>query len=169
MKTLDLVFGFFVLLLGLGGLLRAWAIQAGYLKSVLIRLFERYGDAFGLYNPLFQITFWFGVLLAGVLMIAATRLELSFEVHVPMALAFIAAYYAFSNARFFREHVPVLMPYPRWYHDLLERTSTPERRRIAYMWLRLPRRTRRLMSSHDGMFATWADLVIMATSEGDNP
>lgn len=162
--TIDVIFGTVVLLLGIGGLVRAVAIQMGYFKSVLLGVFERYSSAFSLYNPLFQVSLWFGVLLLGILMVAATFIELSTEAHVPMALSFLVAYVAFSNGRWLQQHLPLLMPYPRWYKTLLDRTTTEERRHIAYMWLHLPRRTRRLLSSHDGMFSTWADMVILAVS-----
>jgi hypothetical protein len=164
MVSIDLLFGVAVLLLGIGGLARAVAIQMGYFKSVLLSVLERYTTALRLYNPLFQISLWFGVLLLGILMVAATFIELSTEAHIPMALSFLVAYFAISNGRWLQQHLPLLMPYPRWYKTLLERTTPEERRHIAYMWLHLPRRTRRLLSSHDRMFSTWADMVILAVS-----
>ena len=161
---IDLAFGFAVLLLGIGGLARSIAIQLGYFKSVLLGAFEEYGNAFSLYNPLFHFSLWFGVLLLGILMLAAHFIKLSMQAHLPMLLSFLVAYVAFTNGRLIQRRLPILMPYPQWYKTLIARTTIEERRRIAYMWLNLPRRTRRLLSSQDAMFSTWADMVIIAVS-----
>ena len=38
-----------------------------------------------------------------------------------------------------RAHPQIFLAFPRWYAELRERTTREERRRIAYMWLCLPR------------------------------
>lgn len=52
---------------------------------------------------------------------------------------------------------------PRWYDTFLDQTSRYERRRIAYMWLRLPVRTRWIYNASDNFFFQWIDLVILAS------
>jgi len=62
-----------------------------------------------------------------------------------------------------------LMRFPRWYHELRERTTRYERRRIGYMWLHLPLRARLTYNSSDSLFLLWADFVIMGTIREEEP
>jgi hypothetical protein len=57
----------------------------------------------------------------------------------------------------------MFLPYPRWYHELRERTTRYERRRIGFMWLHLPARARLSYNSSDRWFFIWADFIIMGT------
>jgi hypothetical protein len=60
--------------------------------------------------------------------------------------------------------------YPAWYRELFGRTSRYERRRIAYMWLRLSSATRSGFDNHTPSFLQWTDLIIMgAVMEEDEP
>jgi hypothetical protein len=47
--------------------------------------------------------------------------------------------------------------------ELVGRTTRAERRRLAYMWLRLPAKLRLIYNSNDRAFMEWADMVILST------
>jgi hypothetical protein len=84
----------------------------------------------------------------------------------PMLLSiifFIAAYAAYGRKDDMNRHPHIFLGFPRWYADLRERTTREERRRLAYMWLCLPRRMRLHLDGSDHHFQLWADQVILAT------
>jgi hypothetical protein len=53
--------------------------------------------------------------------------------------------------------------YPIWHRKLRDYTSRYERRRIGYLWLRLPPHLRALLNRHDEIFLQWADFVVMGS------
>ncbi len=61
------------------------------------------------------------------------------------------------------QYPDIFLSLPHWYVELRERTTREERRRIAYMWLCLPRSTRLHYNGSDRNFQIWADQVILAT------
>ena len=82
---------------------------------------------------------------------------------LPLILTVMLGYTAHEWPDEIRQRLPFLMPAPGWYADLYPRTTLIERRRIAYMWLRLPRALRHHYNQHDDAFLRWADLVIVGT------
>jgi hypothetical protein len=147
-----------------GYLLRMVMILAGWLKSPVLRRFERYTAFDDAFYPLPALLTASGafVLCVGVLMreVAGT----DYPAHTPglvvLFLAFIA-YRSFETAKRFPH---VFLALPRWYVDLRERTNRTERRRIAYLWLMLPAGVRRYYEWQTPAFNQWVDLVIVSTS-----
>lgn len=158
------------LLISIAFLLRIGLILIGLLKGPVLRTFEKYGDAENVYYPLPSILLWGGVFILSITSFLATRAGI-FLPTVPMGLFLIvAAYLAYTNPQLAQHYPRLFMSYPRWYFDLRERTSRYERRRLAYMWLWLPRRLRLIYNGSDAAFNQWADLVILATMRfEDNP
>lgn len=144
-------------------LLRSILILLGYYKDPILHVFQDYGPQEKLYLPGLPILVWGGALtFAGGLW--ATRFTgLSFSMSclgVLMIFTVALGYNYYDKAQTI--HFAILK-YPRWYHDLRERTSRYERRRIGYMWLHLPPRLRLAYNSSDRLFFTWADFVILGT------
>jgi hypothetical protein len=143
--------------------LRNLMILAGWLKSPLLRNFERYGVGDDSYTVMPELLMSFVLLLFSV---TALLMESFFKTALPVVL--IAMVYLVGwlmlRSRLVARRIPLLfLSLPIWYSDLRERTTREERRRIAYRWLSLPLRTRLAYSANDHAFHLWADLVILGT------
>ncbi|MBI5670336.1 MAG: hypothetical protein HZC41_20275 [Chloroflexi bacterium] len=142
---------------------RSTLILIGYLKGPIIHTFERYGEQETLYLPLVPLVFWAGLLAFTLGTWAVSYMNLSYPLVGLGFLSMLFAAFSFQNYeitvkwhyRFFR--------LPQWYHELRERTTRYERRRIAYAWLRMPWRARLTYNSDDRAFFIWADFIIMGT------
>lgn len=158
------------LLISIAFLLRIGLILIGMLKGPVLQTFEKYGDAENVYYPLPSILLWAGIFILSMTGILADRAGI-FLPTVPFGIfLLIAAYLAYTHPELPRHYPRIFMSYPRWYFELRERTSRYERRRLAYMWLWLPRRLRLIYNGSDAAFNQWADLVILATMRfEDNP
>ena len=145
-------------------LVRSTLILVGYLKEPILRTFSEYGPREKLYLPGQPLLAWSGALsfCAGLWAtpfqgLSATLTMLGILTEIVVALGYTYAEQAEKI------HLRILN-YPLWYHELRERTTRYERRRIAYMWLHLPLRARLSYNSSDRMFMIWADFVIMGTT-----
>ncbi|HLV34033.1 MAG TPA: hypothetical protein VKY59_02915 [Spirillospora sp.] len=158
------------LLISIGFLLRIGLILTGLLKGPILQTFEKYGDAENIYYPLPSILLWLGIMTLSLTALIAERAGIVLPT-VPVGLLLLAAAYAaYTQQDLARQYPRIFMSYPRWYHDLRDRTSRYERRRLAYMWLSLPPRLRLIYNGSDHAFNQWADLVILATMRfEDNP
>jgi hypothetical protein len=118
-----------------------------------------------LYMPLIPLLFWGGLFLMTLGMWASTAyINLSFPM---MALGFggiLIAVLTFQNYDLALKWHYRLLHLPRWYHELRERTTRYERRRIAYAWIRMPWRAQLSYNSDDRAFFIWADFIIMGTT-----
>lgn len=144
-------------------LVRATLILVGFLKEPILRTFSEYGPREKLYMPGQQFLLWSGALCVCAGSWAAAYQGLSATLTmlgVVMGLAVAVGYTYAEQAEMI--HLKILK-YPHWYHELRERTTRYERRRIGYMWLHLPWRARLSYNSSDRMFLVWADFVIMGT------
>lgn len=139
-------------------LARSVMIILGRLKGPILQGFEKYGDDEQPYQPMVSVMAWGGA----TLLTTSELLGSSFCI-VPLVFLIWAVAYLMYVSPEKANHFPALFfRYPRWLYELLEYTSRYERRRLAYMWLRLPRRTRAAYNSDDNAFREWADLVILA-------
>lgn len=145
------------------GMGRSALIFLGLYKDPILWSFEQYGPDERLPLPLITLLMWIGAFIVCIGIWIATYLPLPFPL-VSLGLGLIVFaliclyYYSVIWKGYYR-----LVRLPRWHHDLLERTTRYERRRIAYMWLHLPWRLRLLYNSSDQAFLIWADFVIMGT------
>ncbi|MBZ0299299.1 MAG: hypothetical protein K8J31_06155 [Anaerolineae bacterium] len=151
------------LLVSIGFLLRIGLILMGLLKGPILQTFEKYGDAENVYYPLPSILLWSGIFVLSATAFIAARTNILLPTAPFGILLLVAAYAAYAHPELAQQYPRIFMSYPRWYFDLRERTSRYERRRLAYMWLWLPRRLRLSYSGSDPAFNQWADLVILAT------
>lgn len=159
---------FLMLMIGMVFMLRIVFIITGMLKGPVLKTFEQYGPEDPVFCPLPELLFWPGViilsggtLLARVMPIADPLIKFStFSGGLLIFLGCIAQYRK-KNIIAYWNTLPVV--FPGWYKQLLEQTSRQERRRIAYMWLWLPRRTRLLYNANNRLFFLWAEQIIVAT------
>lgn len=137
--------------------LRAALVVAGLYKDPVLASFEIYGEE-KIYSPLLWLFIW-GVLTAYLSLFLFLDAPIVFTLGLvtSLPLSMLRGYaeeLVDARAKFFRR-------FPKWYHTLAARTSREERRRIAYLWLRLPARTRSLYNARHERFDQWVDLVLM--------
>ena len=132
----------------------------GLLKGPILIHFERYGDAEARYSPLPALLFWIGLFmqLSGIYMEAVVT-GAFYSLETLGLLCLLGAYLTYRMPGLTRR----LFPFPRWYVDLWSRTSRSERRRIAFMWLRISWKARMRYNSNDRAFLEWADYIILST------
>lgn len=145
-------------------LLRSVLILIGWLKGPIIQTFEKYGDQETPCLPLISVTLWSGVLLIMLGTWLSSYTYLSPPLTCLGGMTVFAVLLAYQHIEAVQQWHYRLARLPRWYHELRERTTRYERRRIAYMWLRMPWRARLFYSSDDRAFLLWADYIIMGTT-----
>lgn len=153
----------FLTLAAAGYLIVVILIAAGLYKDPVLRQFERYAEFDDTFHLLPPLLVGIGILaIFGGLLFSATIAPR----YPPMVLGILfllLAYVARDQRARMNAYPDVFLAYPRWYADLRSRTTREERRRIAYMWLCLPRSMRLHLNGSDRHFLVWADLVILAT------
>lgn len=140
--------------------LRAFLIVAGVYKDPVLASFEKYG-AEVIYSPLLNLLMWVGIFL-----------YLSLFWLIPSEIVLGLGLLLLIPVAVFREHFRDTLiqrhewfrVLPRWYYDLVLQTDREERRRIAYLWLYLPVRTRMLYNAHHDLFGQWVEQVLMTIS-----
>lgn len=139
-------------------LLRATLIVLGYYKEPILKAFQNYGEEIP-FSPLLDIVIW-GLMFFYLIFLIVLPSSFIIALGILSALIGGQIYYRVKEKVF--NHPDVFMQYPHWYRDLVDRTSREERRRLAYMWLSLPIRTRMLYNTRDDAFQHWADLVVIS-------
>lgn len=140
-------------------LLRSVLIVIGVHKDPILRSFEKYGEE-SRYSPFIVMLIWAYVFIAYHMVIFVPSPGL-FIITLVLSAVFINGMFINPSSFLFRLR-PFFDRFPRWYVELSRRTTREERRRIAYLWLRLPLRTRVLYNTHDFYFFKWADLVLLS-------
>ena len=138
-------------------------IFLGLNKGPILQYFEKYGDEEDFHYPFPALFLWLGIFFITGSIWLSVALEISFggEIVGLALLLFAAVTQRFSG--FIRKNPHRYLIYPRWLYNLQMRTSRLERRRLAYMWLRLPWRARLTYNSSDRAFLQWADFIILST------
>jgi hypothetical protein len=136
----------------------------GMLKGPVLATFEKYGDKEPYFFPLPRLLMWLGLAVVSGGFLINEWFGVQFALTgtlgvVVLLLSWLTSHYN-DIVRNYAEKLPTL---PLWYGRLCDETTRRERRRLAYMWLRLPVRTRLLYNASDRAFFLWADLVIAAT------
>jgi hypothetical protein len=138
-------------------------IAVGLYKDPILHHFERYAEADDNFFllPLILVASGLFAIFVGVLFTAT--LAPRFPAFLIGGILLLAAYLSRENRRYMSMYPQIFLSFPRWYAELRERTTREERRRIAYMWLCLPRSMRMHLNGSDRHFLIWADQVILAT------
>ena len=144
-------------------LFRLLLMLTGQLKGPVLGYFERYGESEGHFFPVPSLLFWSGMVILFTGFALERLVRFDFPSELLAVIFFVAAWLAFSGKEWVESYVSRLPKLPRWYGELYETTTRHERRRIAYMWLRLPLRTRLLYNANNNAFRQWTEMVILAT------
>jgi hypothetical protein len=154
-----MIFNLMLLAICIFFVLRTVVILAGWWKEPILRQFRAYGGERRFY-PLAQLCVWMCASLLSLAITLYPRRTPSIILLGGLALLFVVMWtrnYP-ETSRALLDRLPI---YPLWYRRLREYTSRFERRRIGYLWLRLPGHLRALLNRHDAVFMQWADFVIM--------
>jgi len=145
------------------GLMRSVLIVLGLYKDPILWTFEQYGPDERLPLPVVTLMAWAGAMCIALGLWTALFVPVPFPLINVGVLLLVAAGACFNYYQHIWKWYYRVIPYPRWHHELLDRTTRYERRRIAYMWLHLPARLHLLYNSSDRAFMIWADFVIIGT------
>lgn len=148
---------------GLFLLARYTAITTGYYKDPLLQLFQKYGDDENHFHILPRFLLGFGLLLFTFRGALFYRVNIPSEMELIGVIFLVCSYFYTRLPLTWRTKALTLPHMPLWYHRLRQETDRHERRRLAYMWLRLPKRTRLTLNINDHAFFLWVDLVTLAT------
>ena len=140
--------------------MRALLVTLGFYKEPILAAFQRYGDEVG-FSPLFEAITWAGVLayLLFVMMIPSSLLIL---LGIMIFVSFVMLYWKVKDN--IMNYPQVFLRFPRWYRDIVDHTSREERRKLSYMWLALPLRTRLLYNAQHNEFRKWVELVVLSVA-----
>ncbi|NWF70349.1 MAG: hypothetical protein HXY40_14780 [Chloroflexi bacterium] len=140
---------------------RTLLVFVGQWKEPILHTFRTYGAEVRTY-PLVHLLMWTAAGLVFLALLLYPRRTPTIILLVGIVLAFFAIWVR-NYPQTARKLLNKLPLYPLWYRELCERTSRYERRRLAYLWLRLPPHLRALFNRYDKMFLQWSDFVIMGT------
>jgi len=137
--------------------IREFLIVIGMYKGPLLRQFERYGEQ-AKYSPILNLSILL-IVFVPVLLILLAESAITFLL---LVILFIPSMHLYRYLRHQVWRFPgIMFAYPVWCHELVNRATREERRRVAYMWLRLPYRTRLTYNASDQRFYQWVDQVLV--------
>ena len=138
--------------------LRSFLIVMGTYKDPVLASFEHYGEE-RVFSPFLTLVVW-TILFIYFALFLYIQAGVLFTLGLILG-AFIAALRERLEEWHHRYHSAFRI-FPRWYFELVQRTDREERRRIAYLWLRLPLQTRLLYNARSEYFHQWVDLVLLS-------
>jgi hypothetical protein len=164
MATVDIL----LLLLAVLGLSAAYIARSvliliGVYKDPILRQFEKYGDDESIYYPIPFLLLAMSIFAFTLAELVSRNIRSGFLLWLPGILLLVGAVLLYERRDIAERYPQIFLAFPRWYHQLREDTNRLERRRIAYMWLRLPWRTQLIYNSNSTAFLVWADLIVMGT------
>jgi len=138
--------------------LRAFLIVIGTYKDPVLASFENYGEE-QIFSPIYSLMIWGGAFFYVLLFV-----YFGAGLIVVLGLLLLILGTAFKDyfQHLLHKYHTSFRVLPRWYFDLARRTDREERRRIAYLWLRLPYKTRLLYNARSEHFHKWVDLVLLS-------
>ena len=140
--------------------IRSTLVTFGYYKEPLLAAFQKYGEESAL-SPLLDMLIWGGI-MAYMLFIVIVPSSLLVLLGVMVFTTFMIVYWRVKDN--IMNYPAVFLQYPRWYRDIVDHTSREERRKISYMWLGLPFRTRLLFNAREDAFRKWVELVVISVA-----
>lgn len=140
--------------------IRAVLVTFGYYKEPVLAAFQQYGDEVG-FSPLLDMLLW-GSLMAYLIFVALVPSSMLILFGVVSLILFIAMYWQVKDN--IMNYPAIFLQYPRWYRDIVDHTSREERRKISYMWLGLPFRTRLVYNAREDAFRKWVELVVISVA-----
>jgi len=138
--------------------LRAFLIVVGTYKDPVLASFENYGEE-KIFSPIYSLTVW-AIAFVYISLFIYFQAGMMFAIGL-LILVPIASFREYFEDALYKYHTQFRM-LPRWYFELVQRTDREERRRIAYLWLRLPLQTRMIYNARSEYFHQWVDLVLLS-------
>ncbi len=140
--------------------LRACLVTLGFYKEPILSAFQQYGDEVA-FSPLFDSFAW-GLLLAYMIFILLVPSSFLVLIGVFCFVGFVMTYWKIRDN--VMSHPRVFLRFPHWYREIVDHTSREERRKLSYMWLALPLRTRLLYNAQHEEFRKWVELVVLSVA-----
>ena len=140
--------------------LRACLVTMGFYKEPILTAFQQYGDEVG-FSPLFELFAW-GLALAYLMFLILVPSSFLILIGVFCFVFFVMFYWRIKDS--ILNHPHIFLRFPHWYREIVDRTSREERRKLSYMWLALPMRTRLLYNAQHEEFRKWVELVVLSVS-----
>jgi hypothetical protein len=140
--------------------MRAVLITLGYYKEPVLSAFQQYGDEVG-FSPLLDMILW-GSIMSYLVFVVIVPSSMLILFGVVALVLFIAMYWQVKDN--IMNYPAIFLQYPRWYRDIVDHTSREERRKISYMWLGLPFKTRLLYNAREDAFRKWVELVVISVA-----
>ena len=140
--------------------IRACLVTLGYYKEPILSAFQHYGDEVG-FSPLFESFSW-GFVLGYLIFILVVPSSFLILIGIFCFVFFVMAYWRVRDS--IMSHPQVFLRFPSWYRDIVDHTTREERRKLSYMWLGLPLRTRLLYNAQHDEFRKWVELVVLSVS-----
>ena len=144
-------------------LTRTIFIIVGWHKGPVLRQFEKYGDKEDFFYALPSFLGWLGALIVIGNFWVSEVWGLVYPFTFVGGALLAVAYLTYRFPDYIGYPPSLLLTHPRWLNELRGRTTRLERRRIAYMWLRLPLRLKLIYNANDAAFLQWADMIIIST------
>ena len=140
--------------------IRALLVTFGYYKEPVLAAFQQYGDEVN-FSPLLDMVLW-GAVVGYLIFVAFVPSSVLIVFGVVSVIVFLFTYWQVKDN--IMDHPEIFLQYPRWYRDIVDHTSREERRKISYMWLGLPFRTRLLFNAREDAFRKWVELVVISVA-----
>ena len=144
---------------------RTVLVITGLYKDPILRAFEKYGGDEDYYYPLPPFAAWLGAFLIVTDFWFTTFLGNFHTFTLIGGLLIVCAAITSQYPEIMNDRPQWFLVYTRWLYEIRERTTRHERRRLAYMWLRLPWKLRVIYNSNEAAFNHWADMVILSTRQ----
>ena len=140
--------------------IRSCLVTMGFYKEPIISAFQQYGEEVG-FSPLFDAFTW-GCALGYLIFLMVVPSTFLVMVGVMIFVAYVLLYWKIRDN--VMSYPGLFLRFPRWYRDIVDHTSREERRKLSYMWLVLPLRTRLLYNAHQDAFRHWVELVVLSVA-----
>lgn len=138
--------------------LRAFLMVLGAYKDPILSTFEAYGPDEPVFSPFYSLVAW-ALITLYIVMFLYFNMGLIFGIGLFVLIPIVA--FRFEMERLLKRYQSIFCSFPRWYLELIQSTDREERRRIAFLWLRLPLRTRMLYNTNSHYFHLWVDQVLL--------
>ncbi len=140
--------------------LRACLVTLGFYKEPILSAFQQYGDEVG-FSPLFEACVW-GLAMAYLIFVFLVPSSFLILIGVFAFVLFVMLYWRVRDS--VMQHPNIFLRFPTWYREIVDHTTREERRKLSYMWLGLPLRTRLLYNAQHEEFRKWVELVVLSVA-----
>lgn len=141
-------------------MVRSVFVVSGTYKDPVLASFERYGEE-RIFSPSIALLVW-----AGCFAYVSLYWYVSGSVAMVLGVVILVLAGSLHSAisELVHKYKNFLRKYPPWYDEIVQMTDREERRRIAYMWLFLPAKTRMVYNTNNVLFKQWVEQVLLTVA-----